>query len=407
MADEHDTGDGATGPGFATLCIHGKKHLDKHEVGRPIRAVSTPIFQSSTFAFENAEHGAAIFRGEDPGYVYTRLGNPTQAAFESELAYLEQGEAALALASGMAAATTAVLNCCRSGDHIVAGDTLYGGTHQLFTQTLPRLGITVTEVPATDPANFARAITKKTRLVYLETPANPTLVLTDIAAVSEVARARGVPVLVDNTFCTPYLQNPLKLGADIVLHSATKYIGGHGDTVAGVLVGKADWIMRARMEVLRDLGGCISPFNAWLLLRGLKTLPVRMDRHIANAMEGAQFLSFHPKVESVIYPGLKTHPQYELARRQQRGAGGMISFLLKGGREAGRVVMDNVQLCTLAVSLGDVDTLIEHPATMTHSTYSEAELLKVGIHPAMVRLSVGLENVEDIIADLRRALALA
>jgi methionine-gamma-lyase len=393
-------------PGFATLCIHGKKHLDKHEGERPIRAVSTPIFQSSTFAFENVEHGAAVFRGEDSSYVYTRLGNPTQAALETEVAYLENGEAALALASGMAAATTAVLTCCVTGDHIVAGDTLYGGTHQLFTQTLPRLGIAVTEVPAQDPENFARAITKKTRLIYIETPANPTLVLTDIARVAEIARRRGIPVLVDNTFCTPYLQNPLDLGADIVLHSATKYIGGHGDTVAGILVGKADWILRARMETLRDMGGCISPFNAWLLLRGLKTLPVRMDRHMENAMEIAHFLSYHPRVGEVIYPGLKTHPQHELAARQQRGFGGMISFMVKGGREAGRTVMDNVKLCTLAVSLGDVDTLIEHPASMTHSTYSVSELGKVGIDPAMVRLSVGLENVEDIIADLRQALAL-
>ncbi len=393
-------------PGFATLCIHGKKHLDKHEAGRPIRAVSTPIFQSSTFAFENVAHGAAVFRGEDPSYVYTRLGNPTQTALETEMAYLEKGEAALALASGMAAATTAVLTCCRSGEHIVSGDTLYGGTHQLFTQTLPRMGITVTEVPVQDPGNVAAAITEKTRLVYLETPANPTLVLSDIPAIAAIAHRKGIPVLVDNTFCTPYLQNPLELGADIVLHSATKYIGGHGDTVAGILVGKADWIMTARMETLRDVGGCISPFNAWLLLRGLKTLPVRMDRHMENAMEIAHFLSYHPKVARVIYPGLKTHPQHELARRQQRGFGGMISFMVKGGREAGSTVMDNVELCTLAVSLGDVDTLIEHPASMTHSTYSEEELVRVGIDPGMVRLSVGLENVEDIIADLRQALAL-
>jgi len=391
--------------GFSTLCIHGKKHLDKHESEVPIRAVSTPIFQSSTFAFRDADHGAAIFAGEDDGYVYTRLGNPTQSALESEMAYLEKGEAALALSSGMAAATTAVLNCCQTGQHIVAGDTLYGGTHQLFTQTLPRLGITVTEVDAREPRNFAEAITDATSLVYLESPANPTLVLTDIAAVSKIAHARDIPVLVDNTFCTPYLQNPLDLGADIALHSATKYIGGHGDTVAGVLVGKQDWIMAARMEILRDLGGCISPFNAWLLLRGLKTLPVRMDRHMENALEIAQFLAYHPKVDEVIYPGLKTHPQYELAARQQRGFGGMISFLVEGGREAGKVVMDTVELCTLAVSLGDVDTLIEHPATMTHSTYSEDELHRVGIDPAMIRLSVGLEDVADIIADLRQALA--
>lgn len=393
-------------PGFATLCIHGKKHLDKHEGQQPIRAISTPIFQSSTFAFENVEHGAAVFRGEDPSYVYTRLGNPTQTALETELAYIENGEAALVLASGMAAVTTAVLTCCQNGDHIVAGDTLYGGTHELFTQTLPKMGINVTEVPADDPENFANAITNKTKLIHIETPANPTLVLTDIEAVAKIAKKKGVPLMVDNTFCTPYLQNPLDLGADIVMHSATKYIGGHGDTVAGVLVGSMDWVMKARMETLRDVGGCISPFNAWLLLRGLKTLPVRMDRHMENAMEVAQFLSYHPKVDKVIYPGLKTHPQYELAKRQQRGFGGMISFMVCGGREAGRIVMDNVRLATLAVSLGDVDTLIEHPASMTHSTYSEEELVKVGIDPGMVRLSVGLENVEDIIEDLRMALAL-
>lgn len=391
--------------GFSTLCVHGKKHTDKHDDGRPIRAVSTPIFQSSTFAFENADHGAAIFAGEDPGYVYTRLGNPTQSALETEVAYLERGEAAVALASGMAAATTAVLTCCRAGDHIVSGDTLYGGTHQLFTQTLPRMGITVTEVDARDPANFAEAITGRTKLVYVESPANPTLVLTDIGAVAAIARERGIPLLVDNTFCTPYLQNPLEMGADIVLHSATKYIGGHGDTVAGILVGKQDWIMQARMETLRDVGGCISPFNAWLLLRGLKTLPVRMDRHMESAMEIAQFLGYHPKVEEVIYPGLSTHPQHQLAKRQQRGFGGMISFVVKGGREAGKKVLDSCELCTLAVSLGDVDTLIEHPGSMTHSTYSDTDLVKVGIDPAMIRLSVGLENVNDIIDDLRHALA--
>jgi methionine-gamma-lyase len=321
------------------------------------------------------------------------------------MAYLEKAEAALALSSGMAAATTAVLTCCQAGDHIVSGDTLYGGTHQLFTQTLPRLGIRVTEVDARDPQNVAAAITRRTRLIYIETPANPTLVLTDIAAVCEIARRKKIPVLVDNTFCTPYFQNPLALGADIVLHSATKYIGGHGDTVAGILAGSSEWILRARMEILRDTGGCISPFNAWLLLRGLKTLPVRMDRHQQNALEVAQFLSYHPKVTQVIYPGLKIHPQHDLARRQQRGFGGMISFLIQGGREAGKIVMDSVELCTLAVSLGDVDTLIEHPASMTHSTYAMNELQAVGIDPAMIRLSVGLEDIDDIIADLRQAMA--
>ncbi len=388
--------------GFQTRCIHGHGHVSDGR-WRTARPVSVPIVQTSTFAFESAEHGAAIFAGENDGFLYTRLGNPTQEALECRLAALEGGEAALALASGMAACTTAVLTLCGSGDHVVSGDTLYGGTHQLFTHTLPRLGVTVTEVDATDPDNFERAITPATKLLYVETPANPTLVLTDLPAVAAIGRRHGIPLLVDNTFCTPVLQRPLELGADIVLHSATKYIGGHGDAIAGILVGSSEFITRARFETLRDIGGCISPFNAWLLIRGLKTLAVRVRQHGENAMTVAKWLEKHPKVTRVIYPGLPTHPQHELAKRQQAGFGGLISFLVAGGRDAGRTVMNSVELCTLAVSLGDVDTLIEHPATMTHSTYSEEELLKVGIDPAMVRLSVGLEDPEDVIADLAQA----
>jgi len=372
--------------------------------------VSTPIFQTSTFAFENADHGAAIFAGENDGFLYTRLGNPTQETFEEKMAGIENGEAALALASGMAAATTAVLTLCETGDHIVSGDTLYGGTHQLFTHTLPRLGITVTEVKADEPQNFGDAITENTKLVFIESPANPTLVLTDIAAVCEIAHAKGVPVMVDNTFCTPYLQRPLDLGADIVLHSATKFIGGHGDAIGGVLIGSGEFITRARFETLRDIGGCISPFNAWLLIRGLKTLPIRMDRHCRNARIMADWLLTQSNVSKVIYPGLESHPQHELAKQQQDDFGGLISFHVEGSeklspREAGKLVMDNVKLCTLAVSLGDVDTLIEHPGTMTHSTYSEEALHNIGIDPAMIRLSVGLEDPEDIIADLEQALS--
>jgi len=388
--------------GFQTRCIHGHGHVSDGR-WRTARPVSVPIVQTSTFAFESAEHGAAIFAGENDGFLYTRLGNPTQEALECRLAALEGGEAALALASGMAACTTAVLTLCGSGDHVVSGDTLYGGTHQLFTHTLPRLGVAVTEVDATDPGNFERAITPATKLLYVETPANPTLVLTDLPAVAAIARRRGIPLLVDNTFCTPVLQRPLEMGADIVLHSATKYIGGHGDAIAGILVGSSEFINRARFETLRDVGGCISPFNAWLLIRGLKTLALRVRQHGENAMVVAEWLQMHPKVTRVIYPGLPSHPQHELAKRQQAGFGGLISFLVAGGRGAGRTVMNSVELCTLAVSLGDVDTLIEHPATMTHSTYSEAELLKVGIDPAMVRLSVGLEDPADVIADLAQA----
>ncbi len=303
--------------GFQTRCIHGHGHVSDGR-WRTARPVSVPIVQTSTFAFESAEHGAAIFAGENDGFLYTRLGNPTQEALECRLAALEGGEAALALASGMAACTTAVLTLCGSGDHVVSGDTLYGGTHQLFTHTLPRLGVTVTEVDATDPDNFERAITPATKLLYVETPANPTLVLTDLPAVAAIGRRHGIPLLVDNTFCTPVLQRPLELGADIVLHSATKYIGGHGDAIAGILVGSSEFITRARFETLRDIGGCISPFNAWLLIRGLKTLAVRVRQHGENAMTVAKWLEKHPKVTRVIYPGLPTHPQHELAKRQGR-----------------------------------------------------------------------------------------
>ena len=393
------------GYGFATLAVHGRQHMDKHAAVGAVRALSTPIFQSSTFAFESAEQGARIFSGQEQGYFYTRLGNPTFAALEQAIAYLENGEAAVAFASGMAAISTLVFTLCRAGDNLVSAETLYGGTHKFFTGPLPGLAVEARQVPGGDLAAAEAAIDGRTRLLYLETPANPTLEVLDIAAWSAIARRRGVPLAVDNTFCTPYLQNPLDLGADVVVHSATKYLGGHGDTVAGLVVGTRAFCDRTRAEFLRDLGGVISPLNAWLILRGLKTLPVRMERHGENAMELAQYLEFHPKVARVSYPGLRTHPQYELAKRQQRGFGGMVTFELNGGREAGRTLMDSVELCTLAVSLGDVDTLIEHPATMTHSSYDAADLAKAGITEGMVRLSVGLEDVDDLIEDMRQALS--
>ena len=391
--------------GFATLAVHGRKHADKHDEHVPIRALSTPIFQSSTFAFESAEQGARIFAGEERGYFYTRLGNPTQAALEKEIAYLEGAEQAVAFGSGMAAISTLVLTLCEQGDNVVSSKTVYGGTHKLFAEPLPRLGITVREVSGGDLAALEAAIDERTRLLYMETPANPTIEVFDISAWAEIGRRHGVPLAVDNTFCTPFLQNPLEWGADIVVHSATKYLGGHGDTVAGIVCGTDEFCDRLKLEFLRDYGGIISPFNAWLILRGLKTLPVRMERHGENAMEIAQYLEYHPKVERVSYPGLRTHPQYALAARQQRGFGGMIAFDVKGGREAGRKLMNAVELCTLAISLGDVDTLIEHPATMTHSTYSAAELAAAGIGEGLVRLSVGLEDVDDLIEDLRQAFA--
>lgn len=390
--------------GFATLAIHGHKHTNKHDDGKPIRAVSTPIYQSSTFAFESVEEGAACFAGEQDGYIYTRIGNPTQAALEYDLAFMENGEAALAFGSGMAATTAITFSLCRPGDNFVSCQTVYGGTHAFFSEMLPRYQIEAREVDFTDIEAIEAAIDDKTRMLFFETPANPTMEVMDIEKIAAMGKMHGVKVVVDNTFATPYLQNPLDLGADIVMHSMTKYLSGHGDTVAGAVIGNAEYIKTLRFEYLKDFGGTLSPFNAWLILRGIKTLPVRMDRHCENAMEIAQYLSFHPKIERVSYPGLRTHPQYDIAKDQMRDFGGMIAFILKGGRDAGRILCNNVELCTLAVSLGDCDSLIEHPASMTHSTYSEEDLIEARIEPGLVRLSVGLENVDDLIDDLRQAL---
>lgn len=384
---------------FDTLCVHGSGGADP-----ATGALSLPIYQSSTFKFKSARHGAQLFLGEKEGYVYTRLGNPTQAAFEREMAFLEGGEAALAFASGMGAISSVIFSLCESGDNFISTNTLYGGTHNLFMETLPRYKIETREVDTTNPENILNAIDDHTRLIYIETPANPTLTVTDLKACARIAKDYKIPLVVDNTFSTPYFQRPLELGADVVLHSATKYIGGHGDTVAGVVIGKKDFIDRLRANFLRDLGAVISPVNAWLLVRGLKTLAVRMQRHQENATKVAKFLQFHPKVKRVYYPGLTTHPQHEVAKKQMFGFGGMVSFEIKGGRRAGEKLMDSVKLFTLAVSLGDVDSLIEHPASMTHSTYSAEELAECGITESLVRLSVGLEDFRDLIADLSQAL---
>lgn len=388
--------------GFATLCIHGKKRFDKpKEI--PTRSLSVPIYQSSTFYFDSVEQAQACFKGEEEGYVYTRLGNPTQTALETEIAYLEGTDDSIAFGSGMAAISTTVLSLVKPGENIVSADTVYGGTHVLFVKVLPKIGIEAREVDASNLSLIESSIDKNTRMLYIETPANPTMRVYDIEACAKIAKRHGILLVVDNTFLTPYYQNPTQLGADIVIHSATKYFGGHGDTVAGLVAANKELCAIIR-ENLIDYGGIISPLNAWLILRGLKTLPVRMEKHTESATEIAKFLSFHPKVASVAYPALRTHPDYEIVQRQMRGAGGMMSFELKGGREASRILLNSVELCTLAVSLGDVDTLIEHPATMTHSTYSEEMLKKVGITEGMVRLSVGLEDTDDIIEDLRQAL---
>jgi methionine-gamma-lyase len=384
---------------FATLAVHGSEGYD------PVTgAISTPIYQSSTFVFKNSQHGADLFAGKDKGYIYSRILNPTQVALEREMAFLEEGEAALAFGSGMAAEFTTIIALCQSGDNFVSSGTIYGGTHALYQKVLPRLGIEAREVDATDLNKIEEAIDDHTRFIFIETPANPTIEIIDIRGCAEIAKRRGLKLVVDNTFATPYYQKPLLLGADLVIHSATKYIGGHGDTVAGLAIGSEALITEMRKGVLQDIGAIISPFNAWLLLRGLKTLAVRMDKHCKNALQVAQFLSFHPKVERVSYPGLRIHPQHELAKSQMTQFGGMIAFWVKGGLDEGKRLMDSVKLCTLAVSLGDCDSLIVHPASTTHSAYSPEDLKKVGIDPNMIRLSVGIEDVHDITEDLDQAL---
>ncbi len=366
-------------------------------------SLSVPIYQSAVFTFPDAEQGAAIHAGEQPGYFYGRMGNPTQAALETALCQIEGGEAALALASGMAAVTTTLMTLLSSGDHIVAPESLYATTNALLDQLLTPLGVGVTFVDATDPGNYAAAVRPETKVLYLESPANPTMKLVDIPAVVAIATEHGITTVMDNTFATPINQRPLALGVDIVVHSATKYLGGHGDLMAGALVGKGAVIERARWQTNKILGGVIGPQTAWLILRGIRTLALRMERHNANALAAATFLDGHPKVRAVHYPGLPSHPQHALAQRQMVGFGGMFAFDI-GGVEEGRRLVNNVTLCSLAVSLGDASTLIQHSASMTHSSVPRERRLAVGITDGLVRLSVGIERAEDLIADLGSAL---
>ncbi|MGB9721577.1 MAG: trans-sulfuration enzyme family protein [bacterium] len=383
-----------------TNIVHGGVHFDE-KTGAHV----PPIYMTSTFVFKDVDHGARLFRDVEDGYIYTRLGNPTIDLLAKKMALLESTEAGLVFASGMAAIFATILTCCKSGDHIISDKVIYGGTYGLCQGVLPRLGITTTFVDTTNDSEILSALKPNTKLILAESPANPTLRINDISHLAEIAHKNKILLCIDNTFATPYLQRPIELGADIVVHSATKYLGGHGDLIGGIVVGKKDFIKTMADEIAKDVGGCISPVNAWLILRGLKSLAVRMERHCSNAMALARFLKNHPKVAKVYYPGLEDHPGYEIAKRQMRYFGGMLGFDLKGGKEAGKIVMNSVKLCTLAVSLGDTDTLIEHPASMTHSTYTEEELIKAGINPGFVRMSVGIENVDDLIADLEQALA--
>lgn len=390
--------------GFDTKAIHGG-HIGDKQFG----SLATPIYQTSTFIFDSAEQGGNRFAGEEKGYIYSRLGNPTCSEVEEKLALLEGGEAAIAAGSGMGAISSALWTALKAGDHVVASDTLYGCTFALLNHGLTRFGIDVTFVNASNLDELKGALRPNTKVVYLETPANPTLKINDIKKISDIAHENNKDclVFVDNTFCTPYLQRPLELGADVVVHSATKYLNGHGDVIAGFAVGKQDFINQVRFFGLKDMTGAVlSPFDAFLIIRGLKTLPIRMERHCKNAMEVAKFLEAHPAVDKVYFPGLESFEDYELAKKQMTFPGAMISFELKGGVEEGATVMNNVKLAALAVSLGDAETLIQHPASMTHSPYTAEERHAAGISDGLVRLSVGLENAEDIIADLKQALDL-
>jgi len=385
--------------GFNSKAIHAG-----HKTCPTTGSHVSPIYQTSTFVFQDVAQGARRFSGEEKGYIYTRLGNPTQTELEEKMAALEGTEAALATGSGMAAISTALLALLQSGDHIVASKTLYGCTHSLIKTILPRYGIKVSFVDASDPLNIEKAMSSNTKAVYVETPSNPTMELIDLRKAASIAHKYGARLVVDNTFMSPYLQRPIEHGADVVVYSATKYIGGHGDVIAGIILGPTDLLTEMKFPYFKDFGGVISPFDAWLLTRGLKTLGVRMERHCENALKVAEYLAVHPLIERVYYPGLKSHPQHELAKKQMDGFGGMISFELKGGFEAGKTLMNNVKLITLAVSLGCVDSLIQHPASMTHSPVPPEERLTAGISDGLVRLSVGLEDVKDIIADLEQAL---
>ena len=384
--------------GRMTRIIHAGQHVDP-----ATGAVSTPIYQSSTFAFRDADHGAACFRGE-PGYKYTRLGNPTTEALEQNIANLEGGCGGLAAASGMAAVNMVYLTFLGQDTHIAATESLYGPSRTILENEYPRFGVESDFVDTSDPQNLARAMRKNTKLVYIETPANPTLKLSDLQACARIAHDGGALMVVDNTFASPYLQNPLELGADIVLHSMTKFINGHTDVVAGMVVAKDPDVLARLRKVHTNFGGTMDPHQAWLVLRGVKTLGLRMDRAQENALKLGAFLEKHPKVAWIRYPGLESHPQYELGRKQMRGPGAVMSFGVKGGLEAGKTVINNVQVATLAVSLGGIETLIEHPASMTHAGMPQAERLKAEISDDLVRIAVGCEDYRDLEGDMARVL---
>lgn len=384
--------------GFNSKLVHGGGYKDS------LLSAVTPIYQTSTFSFKNADHGAQCFAGESDGFIYTRLGNPTIIDLENTVAELENGYGGIATSSGMGAVNTVYLGLLDSGSHMIGHDALYGPSRGIMENLYPKFGIESTFVDATDVDKVSAAIRPNTRLIFLETPANPTIGITDIEAICKIANEKRIHVCVDNTFCSPYLQNPLDLGADIVLHSMTKFINGHADVVAGMIVTKTEADYKLLRGVMMNVGCNMDPHQAFLTRRGLKTLAIRIDKAQENSIQIAEFLENHPKVDWVRYPGLNSHPQYDLAKKQMKGPGAMISFELKGGFNAGKTMMDNVSLALLAVSLGGIETLIQHPASMTHSKLSKEAREKAGISDGLVRLSVGIEEAKDIMADMEQAL---
>jgi len=384
--------------GFSTQLIHGGELHDQ------FGSATVPIYQTSTFSFKSAEEGAKCFAGESNGYIYTRIGNPTINALEQQLALLEKGFGAIAVSSGMAAVSTIYLTLLSAGDHIISTDAVYGPARNLMEKQLVRFGIESTYLNTTDIEQIKAAIRPNSKVLYIETPANPTMDITDLKACADLAHAHNMLLVVDNTFCSPYLQKPLAFGADVVFHSMTKFINGHADIVAGVIITKEEILYNKLRSMMISLGCNMDPHQAYMVLRGLKTLALRVDRATENAIKIADYLEQHPKVAWIKYPGLKSHPQYQLGINQMQLPGSMISFGLKSGFEGAKKLLNNVHLALLAVSLGGVETLIQHPASMTHAKVSAADKVKAGITDDLIRFAVGIEDVADIIADLDQAL---
>lgn len=384
---------------FDTLAIHGSYESSKHS-----GSLTPPLYQTSTFTFETAEQGENRFAGSEEGFIYSRLGNPTVKVLEERIALLEGGEAGLAFGSGMAAVSAVLLGLTKTGDHILCSKGLYGCTFGLLEMMAEKYHILHDFSEMRTEDDILQSIKPTTKVIYVETPINPTMKLIDLEMVVKVAKRRKILVVVDNTFSSPYLQQPLTIGCDVVIHSATKYIGGHGDVIAGLVVGNSEFIQELAVTTRKDIGGIISPFDAWLLIRGLKTLAVRMDHHCQNAKEIAPLLKAHQNVSEVFYPGDSDNPDYAIAQKQMSQPGGLISFTIKGTKKDAQKLMNELKLIKIAVSLGDTETLIQHPATMTHAVVPEEARLEMGITDNLIRLSVGLESRKDIWRDLEQAL---